>query len=87
MEIAATMIAVGLLVFSAHLFSGLFQRTRIPDVIPLVAIGLLIGPILRIVPTETFGKVGDVFTTIALIIILFEGGAGIKTFFIERFVL
>lgn len=74
MEIAIVIFFVGLLVFLAHLFSALFERIRIPDVLPLVFIGLLIGPILGFVTTDAFGKVGNVFTIIALILILFEGG-------------
>jgi NhaP-type Na+/H+ or K+/H+ antiporter len=36
--------------------------------------GILLGPVFHVVSAEDFGKVGPVFTTLALIIILFEGG-------------
>jgi potassium/hydrogen antiporter len=74
MEIAPVIIFVGVLVFLAHFFVALFERTRVPDVLYLILIGLAIGPILHIVRPDDFGKVGDVFTTIALVVILFEGG-------------
>lgn len=74
MESALTIVFVGVLVFLAHLFVALFEKTRVPDVLYLVAIGLVIGPILHIVSPEDFGKAGHVFTTIALVVILFEGG-------------
>lgn len=74
MESALTIIFVGALVFLAHLFVALFEKTRVPDVLYLVAIGLVIGPIFHIVSPGDFGKVGNVFTTIALVVILFEGG-------------
>lgn len=74
MESALTIVFIGALVFLAHLFVALFERTRVPDVLYLVAIGLLIGPILKIASPADFGKVGHVFTTIALVVILFEGG-------------
>ena len=67
-------IAVGLIIFSAHLFTSVFERTRIPDVLLLMILGILIGPILGLVRPEDFGKFGSVATTIALIVILFEGG-------------
>jgi NhaP-type Na+/H+ or K+/H+ antiporter len=73
-ETAPVIIFVGLLVFLAHLFVVLFERTRVPDVLYLIAIGVAIGPVLNIVTPEDFGKVGHVFTMIALAIILFEGG-------------
>lgn len=78
MEIAIAILSVGLLIFLAHLFSAIFEKTRVPDVLPLVFIGLLAGPVLGLVPVEAFGKVGNVFTTIALVIILFESGLGLN---------
>lgn len=74
MEHATVIIFVGLLVFLAHFFLFLFEKTKVPDVLYLILIGLLIGPVLGIVRPEDFGKVGPIFTTIALVVILFEGG-------------
>ncbi len=77
MQIAVVILVVGLLVFLAHAFSALFERTRIPDVLPLVVLGLFLGPIAKMVSPQDFGRVGPVFTTVALVIILFEGGLGL----------
>ena len=74
MEHAAVIIFVGLLVFLAHFFVFLFERTKVPDVLYLILIGLVIGPVLGIVVPEDFGKMGSIFTTIALVVILFEAG-------------
>jgi cell volume regulation protein A len=63
-----------MLVFLAHFFVSLFERTRLPDILFLTLIGVIIGPLLGIVQPEDFGKLGGIFTTIALVIILFEGG-------------
>lgn len=79
MQTVAQVIAfVGILVFLAHLFSGIFSRTRIPDVIMLILIGIVVGPVLKLVSTGSFGSIGPVFTTITLIIILFEAGLALK---------
>jgi NhaP-type Na+/H+ or K+/H+ antiporter len=78
MEMALVVIFVGLLILLAHLFAVLFERTRIPDVLILVFVGLLIGPVMGLVSPEAFGKAGDVFTVIALVIILFESGLGLS---------
>lgn len=68
---------VGLAVFLAHLLSALFRRTRIPDVLLILLLGVALGPyVLGWVRVEDFGKAGPVLTTIALIVILFEGGVG-----------
>ena len=71
---ALVMIFVGTLVFAAHLFVAVFHRFRVPDTLWLIGIGLLIGPVFEWVQPDAFGLVGGVFTTIALIIILFEAG-------------
>ena len=78
MTTALVILFVGLLVFLAHFLTTLFEKTRIPDVLPLVALGLLIGPVTKLVTPEAFGKVGPVFTTVALVIILFESGLGLE---------
>lgn len=65
---------IGLLIFAAHLFTEIFSRKRIPDVLLLMIIGLVLGPILHWVKPEDLGSVAGVFTTITLVIILFESG-------------
>jgi NhaP-type Na+/H+ or K+/H+ antiporter len=72
--VATNILVVGALVFVAHAFTGLFGRTRVPDVLLLTIIGLFFGPIFHLVKPENFGSVGPVFATVTLIIILFEAG-------------
>jgi cell volume regulation protein A len=71
---ATTILAIGLFVFAAYLFKGIFARTGIPDVLLLMLCGMLIGPVLGWVTPEQFGKAGSALATMALVIILFEGG-------------
>jgi cell volume regulation protein A len=77
-NIAQVIAFVGILVFLAHLFTGVFSRTRIPDVILLIIIGICVGPVFGLASPALFGVVGPVFTTITLIIILFESGIALK---------
>ncbi|MDR2697910.1 MAG: cation:proton antiporter [Holophagales bacterium] len=70
-------IALGLLVFIAHGLEDVFARTKIPDVLILLFIGLLLGPVTGLVTPDSLGKAGPVFTTLTLIVILFESGLGI----------
>ncbi len=74
MSVTIAIFCVGLLMFLSHLFSGLFERTRIPDVLPLVALGVLAGPVFHLVRPEHLGKVGNVFAVVTLVLILFQGG-------------
>ena len=78
MELAVTVIAIGAIVFLAHLFSILFERTKVPDVLPLVTIGLILGPILGLATQEHLGEVGPVFSNLTLVLILFESGLNMK---------
>lgn len=69
------LLALGLLVFLGHILVAVFKHTRIPDVLLLIGVGVLLGPIgANWVQPEHFGKVGGVMTAIALVVILFEGG-------------
>lgn len=69
---------LGILYFLAHVFASFFSRSKIPDVLWLMIIGLLLGPIFGVVDTSGIGEVGPVFVTVTLVVILFQGGLGIR---------
>ena len=75
---SAAIFSVGLVIFLAYFFVGVFKRTRIPDVFLLMLLGILIGPVLGLVCPADFGKIGTIATTVALIVILFEGGINLN---------
>ena len=78
MNLLLTIIFLGLLIFLAHAFNLLFDRTRIPNVLLLLLIGIVLGPVTNLVTPAFFGQMGPVFTTITLIIILFESGSDLN---------
>lgn len=78
METGLAIAFVGMLVFLAHLFSAIFSRTRIPDILWLFVIGLLLGPVFGIIQPEMFGELGPVFAAITLVFILFESGLTLR---------
>jgi len=63
----------GLLVL-AFAANRLFHWTHVPDVMVLMATGLIIGPVLHWVRAAQFRDVTHAFGTLALILILFGGG-------------
>ena len=73
-----TFIFLGLLIFLAHLFSFIFSKKRVPDVLLLMVIGVLIGPILGLLSPDDLGIVGSVFASLTLVFILFESGTDIS---------
>ena len=56
MHVATNILVVGFLMFVAHALTGLFSRTRVPDVLLLTLIGLLLGPIFHLVGPQSFGR-------------------------------
>lgn len=72
---ALTVVMIGCLVFAAHVFTELFSRRRVPDLLLLLIIGIIIGPVFKLVTPESLGGFGNVFSTITLVIILFESGS------------
>jgi len=71
---AVVILSLALLFFLGHALSWLFGKTKIPDLLILIILGYLAGPILGLIKAEHFGEVGSVITTVALIVILYEGG-------------
>ena len=65
---------IGVLLFLGHVFSSMFEKTRLPDVLPLMILGILMGPVLHVVSPDAFGEAGQIFTTLALIVVLFKSG-------------
>lgn len=83
MEIS--IIFFGAIVFLAHLFVAVFEKTRIPDVLPLIFLGVLLGPVFGLVRPSDFGNIADIFITISLIVILFQSGLELKLSHIRDF--
>ncbi|MDE3036358.1 MAG: cation:proton antiporter, partial [Nitrospirota bacterium] len=52
-----------------------FAQTKLPDVLLLILVGIVLGPVLGLVEPAQFGSVGSVFTTITLIMLLFQEGS------------
>jgi potassium/hydrogen antiporter len=78
MSTAIIIIVIGLFIFLGHYLSGVFERRSLPDVLGLMLIGILIGPVLKFVEPASFGQFGPVFSNLVLIFILFESGTDLK---------
>ena len=75
---APIFIFVGLLIFGAHMFSSLFSKKRIPDVLILVVIGILLGPVFKVIDPTKIGAMGSIFSSLTLVFILFDGGIDMR---------
>ena len=63
----------GLLVL-AFAANRLFRITRIPDLVVLLVVGLILGPVLKWINPDQFRTFTQLLGSLALILILFEGG-------------
>ena len=75
---AIAILLIGLIFFVAHGFSLVFERISVPDVLMLTLVGIVLGPFLGLIRPEDFGDVGRVMATVALVVILFEGGMALN---------
>lgn len=72
------------LVVGAFAASWLADRLRIPSILTLLALGVLIGPVFGIVePASMFGDLLTPFVSVAVGVILFEGGLSLRISEIE----
>lgn len=81
----STFIILGLLIFCAHLFSALFSRQRIPDVVFLMLLGILVGPVLHLVVPEQLEPIGGLFSSLTLLFILFDSGLDLSIDTIRKY--
>ena len=72
-------IALALLFFGGHALQWFFTKTKIPDLLILIGIGYLVGPVMGWVDKSDLGQVGELVATLALIVILYEAGLQLST--------
>ena len=66
------------LLILAFVANRLSKLTRIPDIIVLLLIGITLGPILHWVDPQNFQGAISILGTLALLLILFEGGLELR---------
>lgn len=67
-----------MLIFGAHFFNRIFSYTKIPNALLFIVFGIVIGPILKLVVPEDFGKMGAIFSAVTLILLLYESGTNLN---------
>lgn len=80
-----TYIFLGLLIFCAHLFNAWFSRRRIPDVLLLMVIGIVVGPVLGLVTPDKLAGAGPVLASLTVLFILFDSGIDMRLDTVRRY--
>ena len=76
--------SISIAVAIGFLGERLFKRTGIPDVIPIMILGLLVGPVLNLIKPEPLVAMAPLFGSIALLIILFNSGLNLDFYAVVK---
>lgn len=76
-------VSVFLIVVAAIFILGVvgevaFERTGVPDVVWLIGVGILLGPLTGVVSRERLLDVAPYFGALTLVIVLFDGGTSLR---------
>src|SRR5687767_8251675 len=74
LEIEPFLLVVGLMIVGAFIGSIVFKRFRLPDTVFLIGLGVVLGPLTHFVDVDVFRAIAPLVATVAIILILFEGG-------------
>lgn len=74
MTVSSIILLLALIILLGFTARLTFRWTKIPVPVILMLTGMVFGPILHLLPRELLMPVAPVFGTIALLLILFEGG-------------
>ncbi len=76
--------AIGAIIVIGFVASLIFERTRIPDLLILIFLGVLLGPVsiaylgISFLPAGVLEITTPYFTAVALMVILFDGGLNLR---------
>ena len=76
-SLAFAVVAVIILIAFAGEF--LFKKTGIPIFIFLILTGIILGPVLNLIPKEPLVPIMPIFAELTLMIVIFHGGMGLKS--------
>lgn len=74
MSVTSVFGLAGIIIVLGFLGNYLFKKTGIPDVIILIILGIILGPVLNYINAASLQYIVGIFVSLALVVILFEGG-------------
>lgn len=74
MSVVLIFALAGIILILGFLGNYVFRKTGIPDILILILLGIEIGPVLKLVDPVVLAPISPIFSALALIIILFDGG-------------
>ena len=74
MTVTAVFGFIGILLLIGFVADFLFRKTNFPDILILLALGYLIGPVFNIVDPSQVAPASELIASLALVVILFSAG-------------
>lgn len=84
MAVAPFLLAVAGIFLIGAVGEAVFRRTSVPDVIWLILVGILLGPVLHFVSREQLTGMAPYFAAVTLVVVLFEGGSRLELTDVSR---
>ncbi|MBN1384410.1 MAG: cation:proton antiporter [Elusimicrobia bacterium] len=78
MDIIFTFFIAGLVIFIGFLGGLVFEKTKISEILVLIFIGIILGPVLKLIAPEKLAAFTEIFGALALMVILFDGGMALE---------
>jgi cell volume regulation protein A len=74
MDVSFVFLVAGAVILTGFLGTLFFEKTKVPDVLILLGIGILLGPVLGLVNPQNLTHFAEYIGAFALTVILLEGG-------------
>ena len=78
---STVLVAIALIIIIGYISTAIFRRTRVPELLILMLIGIFLVQVLHAVPTNylyVLRSLAPVFSSLALIVIMFNGSKALK---------
>lgn len=73
-DVLTAFVLIGSILFLGYGALKFFQRTNIPDILVLIAVGVVLGPVLRVVDAAPIDPLLNFFASVALMVIMLSAG-------------
>jgi cell volume regulation protein A len=74
MSVTLIFALAGIILVLGFFADYIFKKTGIPDILILILLGIEIGPVLKLIDPSVLDPISPIFSALALILILFDGG-------------
>lgn len=86
-DVLTSFFLLGSIIIIGFIGSLIFEKTKVSDIILLMLIGLLIGPVFGVIGSDSILVLRDIapfFAALALIVLMFEGGLQLNFYKVVR---